>query len=183
MDIDRQESEQEAIARVKVGERQDPNPAYEAALRRAPKQPGVAAKPEDLRFRDLRGSGLELQHRAGCWVLMHGPARCQEHGSRVFVGLAVRGKNRAERLAMVPGASATAGGFFTSDGQPCHRGICMGSPEQYSHLESDGFTDAEAFLYKLDAGVVVATGQSAFHQAWRIRVKERSLLRVNQATR
>lgn len=38
MEIDRQESTQKALARVKVGERQEPNPAYDAAYKRAPRR-------------------------------------------------------------------------------------------------------------------------------------------------
>jgi len=48
MKIDRQDSEQEGIARAQIGERQEPNPAYEVAYRAATKQPDARVDPNDL---------------------------------------------------------------------------------------------------------------------------------------
>jgi hypothetical protein len=126
-----------------------------------------ASGPE-LRFAISQGSRLELLHSGGFWVLVYGPARnrVRDH-TPFFVGLAIRGTTRRERLAMAPGISPTTDGFFTPNGEPKRGGICLGSQEQYRRLQSAFFTDAEAFLYWLDASVIVATHRSAFHHQWR----------------
>jgi len=48
MKIDRQDSEQEGIARARIGERQEPNPAYEVAYRAAARQSGGNVDPDKL---------------------------------------------------------------------------------------------------------------------------------------
>jgi hypothetical protein len=111
---------------------------------------------------------LELHHRGGFWLLAYGPARRRTPDrAPLFVGLPVRGRTRKERLAMPHQVSPTENDFFMPDGQPKRGGVCMGESAQYQRLHSRSFTDAEAFLYWLDAGVIVATGRSAFHQQWR----------------
>lgn len=132
----------------------------------------------ELRVVVPQGSRFELQHSGGFWVLVYGPARRRFRDcTPFFVGLAIRGTTRRERLAMAPGISPTADGFFTPNGEPKRGGICLGSQEQYRRLQSAFFTDAEAFLYWLDASVIVATHRSAFHHQWRTQHSRKRALR------
>jgi hypothetical protein len=117
----------------------------------------------------FRGAArFQLQHQTGSWILTVGPTRPRlREGPPVYVGVAIRGRTREERLSSAPMVSRTATGFFTPNGEPQRGGICMGAMEQYRHLHSPRFTDAEALLYWLDAALVLATGRSVFHQQWR----------------
>jgi hypothetical protein len=115
----------------------------------------------------------QLLHRGGHWLLVRGPlARSRSRGG-AFVGLHLRGRTRAERLAVVPRLCACEEGLWTPDGVPSHGGLCMGGGGQYRRLLTRRFTDAEAVVHWLDAGVIVATGRSDFHRSWRAHSKPR----------
>jgi hypothetical protein len=67
----------------------------------------------------------------------------------------------------MPRPSTTRDGLWTPQGEPAQGRFCMGSFEQYRRLlSSDYFSDAEATVQWLDAGVILATGRSAFHRQW-----------------
>ena len=65
------------------------------------------------------------------------------------------------------GTSVAADGFWGPRGGPLRGGICMGSSQQYSGLSSKQFSDAEAVVEWLDAGVILVTGRSDFHRMLR----------------
>jgi hypothetical protein len=110
----------------------------------------------------------QLQHSRGSWMLVRGPVRMRTRKGSLFVGLPIAGATRAKRLSMTPRPSATRNDLWTPRGEPAHGGFCMGSFEQYRHLLSgDYFSDAEAIVQWLDAGVILATGRSSFHRRWR----------------
>jgi hypothetical protein len=123
---------------------------------------------EGLRI-PVRGvASSELQCQPGSWMLAYGPEHPRtRQGPPIFVGVAIRGRTRKERLSVAPIVSRTATGFITKDGESLQGGICMGDVNQFAHLCSQKFTDAEALLFWLDAALIVATGRSVFHQQWR----------------
>ena len=55
------------------------------------------------------------------------------------------------------------------------------SPENW--LLSERLTDAEAIVFWLDAGVVLATGQSDFHRLWREQRAQSSQSRLLRSRR
>jgi hypothetical protein len=125
---------------------------------------------QGLRIPVRGAANFELQCQLGSWILAYGPEYPRvRQGLPIFVGVAIRGRTRKERLAVAPIISHTAAGFFSPDGEPLQGGICMGALDQYAHLCAPGLTDAESLLFWLDAALVVATGRSAFHQQWRDR--------------
>jgi hypothetical protein len=110
----------------------------------------------------------QLQHSRGHWMLVRGPVARRTGKGNVFVGLPINGATRAKRLSVVPRPSPTLDGLWTPQGEPAQGRFCMGSFEQYRRLlSSDFFTDAEAVVQWLDAGVILATGRSVFHHQWR----------------
>jgi hypothetical protein len=110
----------------------------------------------------------QLQHSRGHWMLVRGPVERRMGKGSLFLGLPIKGPTRAERLAVVPRPSPTNEGLWTPRGEPAQGRFCVGSPQQYRRLRSSVyFTDAEAAVQWLDAGVILTTGRSAFHQRWR----------------
>jgi hypothetical protein len=110
----------------------------------------------------------ELQHSRGSWLLVRGPVATRAGKGSLFVGLPITGATRAKRFSLMPRPSGTREGLWTPRGEPAQGGLCMGSFAQYRRLLSDAyFTDAEATVQWLDAGVILATGRSAFHHQWR----------------
>jgi hypothetical protein len=110
----------------------------------------------------------QLQHSRGHWMLIRGPVATRTGKKSLFVGLPITGPTRANQLAVVPRPSATREGLWTPRGEPAQGRFCMGSFEQYRRLLSDAyFSEAEAVVQWLDAGVILATGRSAFHHQWR----------------
>jgi hypothetical protein len=109
----------------------------------------------------------ELQHSRGFWTLVRGPVRSRTGDGTLFVGLPLSGATRRKILASSPFPAKTAKGFWTPGGEPFGGGICMGPSPQYKHLLTNDFTDAEAAVEWLDAGTILASGRSVFHQAWR----------------
>jgi hypothetical protein len=110
----------------------------------------------------------ELQHSRGSWILVRGPVARRTGKGSLFVGLRITGTTRAKRLSVAPRPSATREDLWTPRGEPAQGGLCMGSLDQYRRLLSSAyFTDAEATVQWLDAGVILATGRSAFHHQWR----------------
>jgi hypothetical protein len=109
----------------------------------------------------------QLQHNGGYWVLGRGPLRCRATTESVYVGLHIRGRTRAERLVTVPRPTHRPDDLWTKHGEPARGGLCVGERSQFSWLLSERVTDAEAIVFWLDAGVVLATGQSDFHRLWR----------------
>jgi hypothetical protein len=110
----------------------------------------------------------QLQHSRGHWMLVRGPVKRRTGKGSLFLGLPIKGSTRPERLSVVPRPSPTNEGLWTPRGEPAQGRFCVGSPQQYRRLLSSVyFTDAEAAVQWLDAGVIVTTGRSAFHQRWR----------------
>jgi hypothetical protein len=54
----------------------------------------------------------------------------------------------------------------------------MGGGGQYRRLLSPRFSEAEAVVQWLDAGVILATGRSDFHRQWRRHAGRRSAARM-----
>jgi hypothetical protein len=110
----------------------------------------------------------QLQYSRGHWMLVRGPVERRTGEGSLFLGLAIKGSTRAERQSVVPRPSPTIEGLWTPQGEPARGRFCVGSAQQYRHLLSGVyFTDAEAAVQWLDAGVILTTGRSAFHQRWR----------------
>jgi hypothetical protein len=108
-----------------------------------------------------------LQHSHGSWVLVRGPVQNRLGGGSVYVGLEIKGSGRAQWLSPRPRASRTGQDFWVSPGEARQGGFCMGSDSQYRHLLRQSFSDGEAVIQWLDAGVIVATRRSEFHRSWR----------------
>jgi hypothetical protein len=109
----------------------------------------------------------QLQHNAGHWVLGRGPLKCRTSTERIYVGLHIRGRDRDKRLVLDPRPTLRPDDFWTKRGEPARGGLCVGERDQFRWLRSKRVTDAEAIVFWLDAGVVLATGQSDFHRLWR----------------
>jgi hypothetical protein len=111
-----------------------------------------------------RDSEHQLQHCRGHWVLVRGPVASRVEKGDVFVGLPLIGNKRREWIASYPSSSYSPKDFWGPRGGPTRGGMCMGDPTQYTRLLSEDFTDAEAVVEWLDAGVILATGRSRFHR-------------------
>jgi hypothetical protein len=122
----------------------------------------------------------QLQHSRGHWILVRGPVARRSGQGRVYVGLPIRGKTREERLRAGPHPASTLAGLWTPRGVPARGGFCMGSGGQYRRLLSPRFSEAEAVVQWLDAGVILATGRSDFHRQWRRRAGRRSVARTSE---
>lgn len=98
----------------------------------------------------------QVQFHNGHCGLVRGPVRSVRAPKPVYVGLPIAGKNRAQRMALPPRVGDTPDLLWK--GPKAAQTRCMGSAEQYRHLRSASFSDAEAFAQWLDAGVIVALG-------------------------
>jgi len=115
----------------------------------------------------------QLQHSRGHWVLVRGPLTRRMDGQTLFAGLRLAGRTRRDWLGVAPRPGVQQGEFWAPDGSPLQGGVCMGNPGQYSRLLSHQFTDAEAVVEWLDAGVILLTGRSALHRHLRTPRAER----------
>jgi len=107
----------------------------------------------------------QLQHNhLGDFMLVRGPVQHRLVEEELCVGLSIYGKSRQQILAISPTVAPGRGEFWTPEGRPFLNPVCMGSPKQYHHLRSQQFTDAEAVVQWLDAGVIVATSRPEYHQ-------------------
>jgi hypothetical protein len=120
----------------------------------------------------------QLHHAQGHWILVRGPVARRFGSGSVYVGLPIRGTTREERLRMGPHPSPTLAGLWTPRGVPARGGLCMGGGGQYRRLLSTRFSEAEAVVQWLDAGVILATGRSDFHREWRKHGKKRAAARM-----
>jgi len=109
----------------------------------------------------------QLQHSRGHWVLVRGPVANRIRVGSVFVGLRLAGRKRQDWLGVQPGAGLKPGDFWTPSGDPLFRGICAGAPSQFRRLFSSAFSDAEAVVEWLDAGVILVTSRSDCHRLLR----------------
>jgi hypothetical protein len=114
-----------------------------------------------------RDSDHQLQHCRGSWVLVRGPVANRVENGELFVGLPLVGKKRREWIATYPISNLSPKDFWGPRGGTTGGGMCMGSPVQYASLLAEDFTDAEAVVEWLDAGVILATGRSRFHRRLR----------------
>lgn len=114
-----------------------------------------------------RDSEHQLQHCRGHWILVRGPVERRLEKGNVYVGLPLMGRTRRDWIAAPPRTSVAADGFWGPRGGPLRGGICMGYSQQYSGLSSKQFSDAEAVVEWLDAGVILVTGRSDFHRMLR----------------
>ena len=106
----------------------------------------------------------ELQHNArGDFVLVQGPVQHRLAAGKLCIGLAIQGKSRQQMLHVSPTTAPNREKFWTEEGLPQTNAICMGRPMQYRHLNSQQYTDAEAVIQWLDAGVIVATARPEYH--------------------
>jgi hypothetical protein len=130
----------------------------------------------------------QLQHSRGHWILVRGPVRRRMDGRTLFVGFHLAGRTRREWLTLSPRPGAHQGDFWMPGGGPPLRGgLCMGHPRQYTRLLTDHFTDAEAVVEWLDAGVILLTGRSELHRKLRAarenRLAARELAILRRAMR
>jgi hypothetical protein len=114
-----------------------------------------------------RDSDHQLQHSCGNWILVRGPVASRLDRGDIFVGLPLVGDQRRKWIATMPNSSDSVGGFWGPNGRPTRGYVCMGDAPQYTRLLSKDFTDAEAVVEWLDAGVIVATGRSRLHKQLR----------------
>jgi hypothetical protein len=138
----------------------------------------------ELRFPLAQGGRLTLQHRAGAWLVAYGPARARATGGEpFFVTLPVQGADRAARLTVLHRVSNEEDDAFLPNGEFKRGTLCVGEKRQYRILHAKLLSEAEAFLSWLNAGIVLATGRSAFHQQWRAqRAKKRGAPRRRVAS-
>lgn len=114
----------------------------------------------------------QLQHSRGHWHLVRGPVAIRMRAQSIFVGLHLFGSGRRDWLGVAPRPGAAQGDFWTPSGDPIRRGICVGDPRQYRRLLSSQFSNAEAVVEWLDAGVILITGRSEWHRRLRAGGKE-----------
>ncbi len=123
----------------------------------------------------------QVHYGRGHFVLVRGPVarRKANQGSHIYVGLTISGRTRKEWLVMRPRPCNLPEQLWTDAGVPVSDGMCMGNTGQYGRLISSQFTDAEAVVQWLDAGVILATGSSLFHRERRnLKLKELQQRRV-----
>jgi hypothetical protein len=106
----------------------------------------------------------QLQHSRGQWQLVRGPVANRMRALKLFVGLHLVGRRRQDWLSVAPRLGARQEDFWTPRGGPLRRGICVGDHGQYRRLLSRQFSDAEALLEWVDAGVILGTGRSEWHR-------------------
>jgi hypothetical protein len=114
-----------------------------------------------------RDADHQLQHCRGQWILVRGPVARRTEKGDIFVGLPLVGRTRHEWIAVPPRTSVAAGGFWGARGGALRGGLCMGGSAQYARLCCNEFSDAEAVVEWLDAGVILATGRSDYHRTLR----------------
>jgi hypothetical protein len=116
----------------------------------------------------------QVHYGRGYFVLVRGPVYNRITRRVIYAALNITVKMRGRWLTVGPHCSDRAQGFWTAAGIPTPGGMCMGKPQQYRQLRRQGcFTDAEAIVQWMDAGVIIATGTTAFHKAWRARRQRR----------
>jgi hypothetical protein len=123
----------------------------------------------------------ELQYSQGCFALVRGPVKVRGQLKSLYVGLHITSTKRAQWLLRPPFCAPNRQGFWKGPGIPAGNGMCMGRPEQYRNLLSQRFTDAEALVQWIDAGVDRATGRSPFHRNWRAKMQQ-SVVAKNSAS-
>lgn len=106
----------------------------------------------------------ELVLGNGELVLIRGPISDLLQRTKFFVLLTLTGRTRSEWISVLPLMTHTRSMLWTSNRARFSTAICMGDRAQYQHLHSSLFTDAEAVIHWLDAGVMVATGRTARHR-------------------
>jgi hypothetical protein len=112
----------------------------------------------------------QLQHRQGYSILVAGPLRMRIGKGTKYLGLAVQGGTREQRLALRPRPADSPDAFWTPAGEPMQGGLCCGDPRQFTRLLSpDLFSESEAFLQKLDSGAILGTLRAEFHRRFRKR--------------
>jgi hypothetical protein len=111
----------------------------------------------------------QVHYNRGNFVLVRGPLcmRNTNQGVSFFVGLAISGRTRTEWLLRRPRRCNKPEQLWTAAGVPILDGMCMGNPAQYRRLFTQQFTDAEAIVQWLHAGVILTTGFSQFHKQQR----------------
>ncbi len=123
----------------------------------------------------------QVHYGRGHFVLVRGPVvrRRTNQGNQIYVGLTISGRTRKEWLMKRPHPCNLPEQLWTAAGVPISDGMCMGNPGQYEKLLSSQYTDAEAIIQWLDAGVIPATGISLFHREQRnLKLKEQQQRRV-----
>jgi hypothetical protein len=106
----------------------------------------------------------QLQYGEGHFLFVHGPIWTRIRQSHMYVCLPIIGGSRAEWLDVSPIVSKNPEEFWMSSGFGLQRGLCMGPRWQYQHLLSPTkFTDAEAVVQWLAAGVHLSTGTKRLH--------------------
>lgn len=123
----------------------------------------------------------QVHYGRGHFVLVRGPVarRKTNQGIPIYVGLTISGRTRKEWLMRRPRPCNLPEQLWTAAGAPVSEGMCIGNPGQYERLLSSQFTDAEAVVQWLDAGVILATGISLFHREQRrLKLKELQQMRV-----
>jgi hypothetical protein len=117
----------------------------------------------------------QVHYSRGHFVLVRGPVhrRKADQGGPIYVGLTISGAKRENWLMRRPRPCNKPEELWTAAGVPMPDGMCMGDLSQYKRLQSSNFTDAEAVVQWLDAGVILATGLSLFHKEQRnLKLKE-----------
>jgi hypothetical protein len=110
----------------------------------------------------------QLQHRQGHSILVAGPVRMRIGQGNLYLGIAIRGRNREQRLALRPRPARRPDSFWTPAGEPIHGGLCCGDARQFTHLLSpELFSESEALLQRLDSGTIIGTRRADFHRQFR----------------
>jgi hypothetical protein len=109
----------------------------------------------------------EIHHSRGSWALVRGPVGSRIGDGFLFLALHLRGASRRQLLSVSPRPVPSPEVLWTPTGEPAAGGLCMGRMPQYQRLFSGDFTDPEATVQWTDGGVILATGRSMLHQAWR----------------
>jgi hypothetical protein len=128
--------------------------------------------PYEVLYRD---GHHEVQYSRGSWILVRGPVPLRIGTGSIFLGLHLRGAGRKHLLSHALHRANSADGFWSTSPDLSSTWICMGDPEQYKHLVTPAFTDPEAIVNWLDAGVIVATGRSDLHRSLRRSRRRRRL--------
>jgi hypothetical protein len=117
----------------------------------------------------------QVHYNRGHFVLVHGPVHQHRAGKcgSIYVGLTISGATRTEWLMRAPRPCKKPEEFWSDAGTPISQGMCMGNHNQYRRLQTSFFSDAEAVVQWLDAGVILTSGISLFHKEQRnLKMKE-----------
>lgn len=112
-------------------------------------------------YRDRRH---QLHEGRGRFLLVHGPIRRYDRHDTLFVGLPIVGTFRRQLLHPAPAVCTRPEDFWSADGTLTCGGMCLGNPLQYRRLYTSAFTDAEAVVQWLDAGVSLASRRPVLHR-------------------